>query len=50
MSAEEKREAIEDIFEEMQYYVQDISVLKRYADLPARSGLPLAEVVDIMRK
>ena len=50
MSAKEKREAIEEIFEEMQYYVQDVSVLKRYADLPARSGLPLAEVVEIMRK
>ena len=48
MSGKEKREAIDAILEEMSYYTDTVSELKRYADLPALSGLPLSEVINVM--
>ena len=48
MSGERKQEALDEILEEMSYVVNDVSQLKRIADLPATSGLPLSDVINIL--
>jgi len=50
MSGKEKQEAMDEILEEMSYVVNDVSELKRIADLPATSGLPLSDVINILSK
>ena len=50
MSGERKQEALDEILEEMSYVVNDVSQLKRIADLPATSGLPLSDVIKILSR
>ena len=50
MSGERKQEALDEILEEMSYVVNDVSQLKRIADLPATSGLPLSDVINILSR
>lgn len=50
MSGEEKQELLDEIIEEMKYVVDDVSQLKRIANLPATSGLPLSDVINILSR
>ena len=50
MSGKEKQEAMDEIIQEMRYVVDVVSELKRIADLPATSGLPLSDVINILSK
>ena len=45
LNPEEKQKTIQDIQDEMDYYVRDIPELKKYANLPAFSAFQLTGTI-----